>query len=81
MLSISVALVPLPLQPPVRSNHQIGAVVVQPDPAGQAGGVRPAGSAMLRFANAAAYLVTARKGAIRSMPEAAEVVELLAGNP
>lgn len=37
---------------------------------------------MLRFANAAAYLVTTRKGAIRAMPEPAEVTELLdaAGN-
>ncbi len=34
---------------------------------------------MLRFANAAAYLVTTRKGAIRSMPERAEVVALLRG--
>ncbi len=32
---------------------------------------------MLRFANAAAYLVTTRKGAIRSMPERAEVEEIL----
>ena len=32
---------------------------------------------MLRFANAAAYLVTTRKGAIRSMPEKAEVEALL----
>ena len=32
---------------------------------------------MLRFANAAAYLVTTRKGAIRSMPERAEVEALL----
>lgn len=32
---------------------------------------------MLRFANAAAYLVTTKKGAIRSMPERAQVVELL----
>ena len=32
---------------------------------------------MLRFANAAAYLVTTRKGAIRSMPEREQVVELL----
>ena len=32
---------------------------------------------MLRFANAAAYLVTTRKGAIRSMPEMHQVVELL----
>lgn len=34
-------------------------------------------TAMLRFANAAAYLVTTRKGAIRSMPEKAEVDSLL----
>ena len=34
---------------------------------------------MLRFANAAAYLVTTRKGAIRSMPEKPEVDALLAG--
>ena len=33
--------------------------------------------AMLRFANAAAYLVTTRKGAIRSMPERDEVERLL----
>ncbi len=33
--------------------------------------------AMLRFANTAAYLVTTRKGAIRSMPERAEVEALL----
>ena len=32
---------------------------------------------MLRFANAAAYLVTTRKGAIRSMPDPAEVEILL----
>ena len=32
---------------------------------------------MLRFANTAAYLVTTRKGAIRSMPERAEVEALL----
>ncbi len=32
---------------------------------------------MLRFANTAAYLVTTRKGAIRSMPEKAEVEALL----
>ena len=32
---------------------------------------------MLRFANAAAYLVTTRKGAIRSMPERAEVETVL----
>ena len=35
---------------------------------------------MLRFANAAAYLVTTRKGAIRSMPECAQVQELLNRN-
>ncbi len=35
---------------------------------------------MLRFANAAAYIVTTRKGAIRSMPERAEVEALLAAN-
>ena len=34
-------------------------------------------TAMLRFANAAAYIVTTRKGAIRSMPEKAEVEALL----
>ena len=34
--------------------------------------------AMLRFANAAAYLVTTRKGAIRSMPERKEVEAILA---
>ena len=34
-------------------------------------------SAMLRFANAAAYIVTTRKGAIRSMPERADVERLL----
>ena len=32
---------------------------------------------MLRFANAAAYLVTTRKGAIRSMPEKEQVEALL----
>ena len=32
---------------------------------------------MLRFANAAAYLVTTKKGAIRSMPERAQVQEIL----
>lgn len=36
---------------------------------------------MLRFANAAAYLVTTKKGAIRSMPEEAEVEAILAANP
>lgn len=36
---------------------------------------------MLRFANAAAYIVTTRKGAIRAMPERAEVETLLAANP
>ena len=34
-------------------------------------------AAMLRFANAAAYLVTTKKGAIRSMPEKEQVVALL----
>lgn len=34
-------------------------------------------SEMLRFANAAAYLVTTKKGAIRSMPEKAQVLEIL----
>ena len=34
--------------------------------------------AMLRFANTAAYIVTTRKGAIRSMPERAEVEAILA---
>ena len=33
---------------------------------------------MLRFANAAAYLVTTKKGAIRSMPEPEQVEEILA---
>ena len=32
---------------------------------------------MLRFANAAAYLVTTRKGAIRSMPEREQVLDIL----
>ncbi|MDD6200362.1 MAG: PfkB family carbohydrate kinase [Firmicutes bacterium] len=32
---------------------------------------------MLRFANAAAYLVTTKKGAIRSMPEREQVLEIL----
>ena len=32
---------------------------------------------MLRFANTAAYIVTTKKGAIRSMPERAQVEELL----
>ena len=35
---------------------------------------------MLRFANAAAYLVTTRKGAIRSMPEREQVEAILANN-
>ena len=35
---------------------------------------------MLRFANAAAYLVTTKKGAIRSMPEPARIRELLNNN-
>ena len=34
-------------------------------------------NAMLRFANAAAYIVTTKKGAIRSMPEREQVEELL----
>ena len=33
---------------------------------------------MLRFANTAAYIVTTKKGAIRSMPERAQVEALLA---
>ena len=36
---------------------------------------------MLRFANAAAYLVTTKKGAIRSMPERRQVLELLSTQP
>ena len=36
---------------------------------------------MLHFANAAAYIVTTRKGAIRAMPNLAEVEQLLVGNP
>jgi fructokinase len=32
---------------------------------------------MLRFANAAAYLVTTKKGAIKSMPERAQVEAIL----
>ena len=36
---------------------------------------------MLRFANAAAYLVTTKKGAIRSMPEPEQVRELLEQDP
>ncbi len=35
---------------------------------------------MLRFANAAAYLVTTKKGAIRSMPERSAVEQILANN-
>ena len=35
---------------------------------------------MLRFANAAAYLVTTKKGAIRSMPERDQVEAILAAN-
>ena len=35
---------------------------------------------MLRFANAAAYLVTTKKGAIRSMPEKEQIEEILASN-
>ena len=37
--------------------------------------------AMLRFANTAAYVVTTKKGAIRSMPEKQQVLDLLAANP
>ena len=36
---------------------------------------------MLRFANAAAYLVTTKKGAIRSMPERGQIDEILRKNP
>ena len=36
--------------------------------------------AMLRFANAAAYLVTTKKGAIRSMPEKAQIQAILAAH-
>lgn len=36
---------------------------------------------MLLFANAAAYLVTTRKGAIRSMPEPADVEQILREHP
>lgn len=35
---------------------------------------------MLRFANTAAYIVTTRKGAIRSMPEREQVLALLREN-
>ena len=35
-------------------------------------------ASMLRFANTAAYLVTTKKGAIRSMPDRAQVEALLA---
>ncbi len=38
-------------------------------------------TAMLRFANAAAYLVTTKKGAIRSMPEREQIDEILRKNP
>ena len=34
---------------------------------------------MLRFANAAASLITTRKGALRVMPERAEVEQMLDG--
>ena len=37
-------------------------------------------TAMLRFANAAAYLVTTKKGAIRSMPEPEQVQAILANH-
>ena len=41
-------------------------------------GLRPDDlTAMLRFANTAAYLVTTKKGAIRSMPERGQVEALL----
>lgn len=36
---------------------------------------------MLRFSNAAAYLVTTKKGAIRSMPSPEDIREILASNP
>ena len=36
---------------------------------------------MLRFADAAAYLVTTKKGAIRSMPEKRQVPEILNACP
>ena len=36
---------------------------------------------MLRFANAAGYLVATRRGALRSMPERAEIEALLRANP
>ena len=39
---------------------------------------RPDLDRMLRFANAAAYLVTTKKGAIRSMPEPEQVEETMA---
>ena len=35
---------------------------------------------MLRFANAAAYLVTTKRGAIPAMPDRSAVEALLAGN-
>ena len=45
-------------------------------------GLTPADlTAMLRFANAAAYIVTTRKGAIRSMPEREQVEALLRERP
>lgn len=36
---------------------------------------------MLTFANTAAYIVTTRKGAIKSMPEPAEVEDIMTGHP
>ena len=36
---------------------------------------------MLRFANAAAYLVTTKKGAIRSMPQPEQIHAILSRNP
>ena len=38
----------------------------------------PGADVMLRFANAAAYLVTTRRGALRSMPSPAEIEAVLA---
>ena len=35
---------------------------------------------MLTFANAAAYLVTTKKGAIRSMPEPEDVMQIIKQN-
>jgi fructokinase len=38
---------------------------------------RPQLEEMLRFANAAAYLVTTRKGALRSMPDLSQINEII----